>query len=82
MKKKKKILFTILAVLFIVYITGYFIIRQKHREVHEMDGCPAGGYIAIEFPAEDFYNIYRPLIGLDIFFTNTDFCNHGRRCLK
>jgi hypothetical protein len=82
MKKKKKILLTILAVLFIVYLTSYFFIRKQHRKVHEMDYCPAGGCIEIEFPADGFYNIYRPLIGFDIFFTNTDFCNYGKRCSK
>lgn len=79
-KVKKKVLLTILAVLFIAYIASYLLIRQSYKQTHEMDGCPADGCIEIEFPADGFYNIYRPLIGIDIILTKTEFCNHGKKC--
>ncbi len=78
---KKKILLTLLAILFIAYISSYFMIRQNHRKVYaEREGCPMEGCVEIVFPANGFYHIYRPIIGLDTILTKSDFCNHGGEC--
>ncbi len=81
MKMKKKILLTFVVVFFIAYISSFFLIRQAFRQTAEIDGCPPPeGCIEIHFPANGFYNIYRPLIGLEIALSNTNFCNHNRGC--
>lgn len=80
---KKKVLLTFVAVLFIAYISSYFLLRQTYRKTAEIDGCPPPeGCIEIHFSADGFYNIYRPLIGLDIILSKTDFCNHNRGCTR
>jgi hypothetical protein len=76
--KKKTLTLLILTFSFILYISSYIVIRENSKIILEKDGYPPE---VIAFPADGFFHIYRPLIGIEIILGNRDFCRHGKGCM-
>lgn len=66
----KRSLIIALIIFFIVYLTGYFLMRHNYGEIWKKSNTL---FVYIPNDKKYLYNIYRPLIYIDKFLLNSNF---------
>ena len=63
--EKRKIAAVASLVIFVLYVTSYWMVRESHTVRFEREGCPISGCEEVYFPGDGLFIIYGPIYQLD-----------------